>query len=50
MSRSDWISILIGVALGLAVGLYYAWSVSPVEYIDTSRPRSGTTSRKIIWR
>jgi len=36
MTRSDWISILIGVALGLAVGLFYAWSVSPVEYIDTS--------------
>ncbi|HLC05115.1 MAG TPA: hypothetical protein VJK02_18945 [Anaerolineales bacterium] len=36
MSRSDWVSALIGVILGVALGLYYAWGVSPVEYTDTS--------------
>lgn len=36
MSRSDWLSVLIGVVFGVAAGLYYAWAVNPVEYTDTS--------------
>jgi hypothetical protein len=30
------ISALLGLALGVVAGLYYAWLVSPVEYIDTA--------------
>lgn len=30
------VSALLGVALGVLGGLYYAWLVSPVEYIDTA--------------
>lgn len=36
MSRSDWASLLFGAMIGIALGLYYAWAVSPVEYTDTS--------------
>ncbi len=36
MSRSGWFPILIGIGLGLAGGLYYAWIVNPVEYTDTA--------------
>ena len=31
-----WIQILIASTLGLAAGLYYGWSIAPVEYIDAS--------------
>lgn len=36
MSRSDWLSVILGVVFGVAAGLYYAWAVNPVEYTDTS--------------
>ena len=36
MSRSGWFPFLIGIGLGLAGGLYYAWIVNPVEYTDTA--------------
>jgi hypothetical protein len=36
MSRDGWISLLIGVALGLAAGMAYAWAIDPVEYLDTA--------------
>jgi hypothetical protein len=36
MSRSDWLSVILGVVIGVAAGLYYAWAVNPVEYTDTS--------------
>lgn len=36
MSRPGWISFLIGIALGMAGGLYYSWILSPVEYVDTA--------------
>jgi hypothetical protein len=36
VSRSDWSSVILGVVVGVAAGLYYAWAVNPVEYTDTS--------------
>jgi len=36
MSRPGWIVFLIGIALGMAGGLYYAWIVNPVAYVDTA--------------
>ena len=36
MSRSGWFPFLIGIGLGLAGGLYYAWILNPVEYTDTA--------------
>lgn len=33
----------LGLALGVAIGLYYAWVLNPVEYVDTS-PSSLRTS------
>jgi hypothetical protein len=36
VNRSDWVSLLLGVILGVAAGLYYAWALNPVEYTDTS--------------
>lgn len=32
--RTHWI-VLIGLALGLALGLYYAWVINPVQYYDS---------------
>jgi hypothetical protein len=31
-----WIFLVLGFGIGLAGGLYYAWLVSPVEYVDTA--------------
>lgn len=31
-----WIQTLLATALGLAAGLFYGWSIAPVEYIDAS--------------
>ena len=31
-----WIQTLIATAIGLATGLFYGWSIAPVEYIDAS--------------
>jgi len=36
VSRSGWFPFLIGIGLGLAGGLYYAWLINPVEYTDTA--------------
>lgn len=36
MTRSDWLSVILGVVIGVAAGLYYAWAINPVEYTDTS--------------
>jgi hypothetical protein len=33
---SRWIRFLIAIAIGAALGLFYGWAVSPVEYVDTS--------------
>jgi hypothetical protein len=31
-----WIALLIAIIIGLGIGLYYGWVVSPVEYVDNS--------------
>jgi hypothetical protein len=33
---SRWVGFFIAVILGVAAGLYYAWVLDPVEYMDTS--------------
>ncbi len=33
---SRWIFLVLGFGIGLAGGLYYAWLLSPVEYVDTA--------------
>lgn len=33
---SRWVGFIIAVILGVAAGLYYAWVIDPVEYVDTS--------------
>ncbi len=32
---SRWTRFFAAIAIGLAVGLYYGWVLSPVEYVDT---------------
>ncbi|NIS79046.1 MAG: hypothetical protein GTO14_02215 [Anaerolineales bacterium] len=36
MRRSDWILFAFAVLLGIAGGVYYAWVVNPVEYVETA--------------
>ncbi|MFV1859782.1 MAG: hypothetical protein ACC647_10615 [Anaerolineales bacterium] len=33
---SRWLLLILGFGIGLAGGLYYAWLVSPVEYVETA--------------
>ena len=33
---SRWIRFVIAIAVGLALGLFYGWVLSPVEFVDTS--------------
>jgi len=35
MSRASLITLLLSILLGLGVGLYIGWVVSPVQYVDT---------------
>ncbi len=36
MSATRWLPFGLGMLLGLAGGLYYAWLVNPVEYVETA--------------
>jgi hypothetical protein len=36
MSRSTWITLLVTLVIGIGVGLYVGWVVSPVQYTDTA--------------
>lgn len=36
LSRSDWLMMLVGAALGIVLGLFYTWQINPVEYVDTA--------------
>lgn len=36
MKIEKWFPLLFGIILGLALGLYYAWVVNPVEYLETA--------------
>lgn len=31
-----WVYFLVAILVGLAVGLYYGWVISPVQYVDTA--------------
>jgi hypothetical protein len=31
-----WLQFIIALVIGLALGLLYAWVISPVEYVDTA--------------
>jgi len=33
---SRWVFLILGFGIGLVGGLYYAWLVSPVEYVETA--------------
>jgi hypothetical protein len=34
--RPNWLALAAALGVGLAAGLYYAWVVSPVKYVDTA--------------
>lgn len=34
--RRLWVPISLGFTLGVIAGLYYAWALNPVEYVDTA--------------
>jgi hypothetical protein len=36
MNRTGWLALAVGMVLGIAAGLYYAWGVNPVAYLDTA--------------
>lgn len=36
MSKERALPIILGALLGLALGLYYAWELNPVEYVETA--------------
>jgi hypothetical protein len=34
--RKLWLPVVLGFSLGVMAGLYYAWTINPVEYVDTA--------------
>ncbi len=34
--KEKWFPLLFGIVLGLGLGVYYAWVVNPVEYLETA--------------
>jgi hypothetical protein len=36
MNRTNGLALAAGIAAGVAIGILYAWVVSPVEYVDTA--------------
>ena len=36
MSRSGWLFFVLSIVIGIGLGLFYGWVVSPVEYVDTT--------------
>jgi hypothetical protein len=36
MSILRWLFFVISIAIGIGLGLYYGWVVSPIQYIDTT--------------
>lgn len=36
MSRLRWLLLVLFIAIGFGLGLFYGWVLSPVQYIDTT--------------
>ncbi|MCK4741772.1 MAG: hypothetical protein KAS80_05775 [Anaerolineales bacterium] len=36
MNRWSYFTLIIGLLLGITAGLFYSWTINPVEYIDSS--------------
>jgi hypothetical protein len=36
MSRLRWFFFVLSIVVGIGLGLYYGWVVSPVQYVDTT--------------
>lgn len=36
MRNVGWITVLVGLVLGMAAGVTYAWKIDPVAYVDTA--------------
>jgi len=36
MMKAKWFPLLFGMILGFSLGVYYAWVVNPVEYLETA--------------
>lgn len=36
MKAGVWLVLVLGLVAGLAGGMYYAWNINPVEYLDTA--------------
>jgi hypothetical protein len=36
MRQTGWLAVAAGMAVGVAIGILYAWLISPVEYVDTA--------------
>ena len=35
MTAKRWLLFILSILVGIGLGLYYGWVISPVEYIDT---------------
>src|SRR5262249_31348572 len=46
MRRGSFIALFIGIAIGVGVGLYYAWSVSPLIVTNTKPWQLGVQSQR----
>jgi hypothetical protein len=33
---SRWIKFLIAIGLGVAIGLFYSWTINPVQVVDST--------------
>ena len=38
MSAQRWFLFALSIIVGLGLGLYYGWVISPVQYVDTTPP------------
>lgn len=36
MTRTAWVNLLVGLAVGAALGLIYAWVINPVQVVDAA--------------
>ncbi len=36
MTNKRWLFFIFSIILGIGIGLFYGWVISPVEYVDTT--------------